>query len=352
MPLNNTVKEKISVEVIKTLVTRFDSFPEDASNNRNAPFHEAFLQAFSDKLKGKVSDTPFFISLSSWLQGLNTTLGQSFFENVAHHLCNGEKREYTSRKKGNLQITQTQKNAVNQIITTLSNSGGRPDLDSENRKVFNSDNSLLVNAIDFSADVFYENDDSVIAIELKSVKPNSGEMRGEKQKILEGKAALYREFQNKKIYFYIGFPFDPTVNPADEAVTSYDKRRFLDSIINTNKFFACEETLVASELWDFLSGEENTMEEIIGIINTISTTEFLNKLRLIGDNSKRNTPEYIAQLNEWNLLSEKKLIENDVVIREQIKNDVGLTRTYNKKALNSHGDYNWERYSTLERLIP
>ncbi|GHT95831.1 type II restriction endonuclease MjaII [Betaproteobacteria bacterium] len=352
MPLNNTVKEKISVEVIKTLVTRFDSFPEDASNNRNAPFHEAFLQAFSDKLKGKVSDTPFFISLSSWLQGLNTTLGQSFFENVAHHLCNGEKREYTSRKKGNLQITQTQKNAVNQIITTLSNSGGRPDLDGENRKVFNSDNSLLVNAIDFSADVFYENDDSVIAIELKSVKPNSGEMRGEKQKILEGKAALYREFPNKKIYFYIGFPFDPTVNPADEAVTSYDKRRFLDSIINMNKFFACEETLVASELWDFLSGEENTMEEIIGIINTISTTEFLNKLRLIGDNSKRNTSEYIAQLNEWNLFSEKKLIENDAVIRKQIKNDVGLTRTYNKKALNSHGDYNWERYSTLERLIP
>ena len=79
MALSNEQKEKISIEVIKTLVTRFESFPEDASNNRNAPFHEAFLKAFSDKLDEKVSDTPFFISLSSWLQGLNTTLGQTFF---------------------------------------------------------------------------------------------------------------------------------------------------------------------------------------------------------------------------------------------------------------------------------
>jgi len=79
MPLSNNLKEKIAFEVIKTLVIRFENFPEDASNNRNAPFHEAFLKAFTDKLEGKVSDVPFFISLSSWLQGLNTTLGQTFF---------------------------------------------------------------------------------------------------------------------------------------------------------------------------------------------------------------------------------------------------------------------------------
>ncbi|MDB5227805.1 MAG: Type site-specific deoxyribonuclease [Bacteroidota bacterium] len=96
MPILDIIKEKISIEVIKVLVTRFESFPEDASGNRNAPFHAAFLNAFADKLDGKVPDTPFFISMSSWLHGLNTTLGQVFFEKVAHHLSNGEKREYTS----------------------------------------------------------------------------------------------------------------------------------------------------------------------------------------------------------------------------------------------------------------
>ena len=54
MGLSNDIKEKISIEVIKTLVTRFNNFPEDAKNNRNAPFHEAFLKAFTDKLKNKV----------------------------------------------------------------------------------------------------------------------------------------------------------------------------------------------------------------------------------------------------------------------------------------------------------
>ncbi|MDR3306683.1 MAG: TdeIII family type II restriction endonuclease [Endomicrobium sp.] len=316
MLLTNSVKEKISIEAIKTLITRFESFPEDASNNRNAPFHEAFLSAFADKLQGKFSDTSLFISLSSWLQGLNTTLGQTFFENVAHYLCEGEKREYTSKKLGNLKITQTQRNNIGSIVANLSNSIDTPNLQSENAQIFQNFETSEIKALDFSADVFFENADSVVAIELKSVRPNSGEMRGEKQKILEGKAALYRHFFSKQIYFYIGFPFDSTVNPANESATSFNKQRFLNSIINMNKFFAYDETLVASELWDFLSGQENTMEEILNIINTISTIDFLTKFQLLTDNTKRNTAEYLAQLQEWNLFSEKEIIENnDLIIK-------------------------------------
>jgi hypothetical protein len=350
MPRTNIQKEKITIEVIKTLVTRFESFPEDASNNRNAPFHEAFLKAFSDKLERKVSDTPFFISLSSWLQGLNTTLGQTFFENVAHILCEGEKREYTSKKLGNLQITQSQQESVTNIITNLSTSNALPNLVSENGQILRDSTVPLVNALDFSADVFFENADSVIAIELKSVKPNSGEMRGEKQKILEGKAALYRLYPNKRIYFYIGFPFDPTVNPTSEDVTSYNKPRFLNSIINMNKYFAHDETLVASELWNFLSGGENTMEELLEAINIIATTDFLSKFQLLTDNSKRNTPEYIQQLQEWRLFSEEELIMNNALIQEKLTTS-NLTRNFNKVMFDSKGNYNWERYNILKQLI-
>lgn len=349
--LNNKSKEKIAIEVIKTLVTRFESFPEDASNNRNAPFHDAFLKAFSDKLNGKVSDTPFFISLSSWLQGLNTTLGQTFFENVAHHLSNGEKREYTSKKLGNLQITQTQKDNVTNVITDLSNTTSTPNLANENSLIFQNFDASLVSAIDFSADVFIEDDNSVTAIELKSVKPNSGEMRGEKQKILEGKAALFRQFPGKSIEFFIGFPFDPTVNPSTESVTTYDKPRFLGSIINMTKYFAPNETLIANELWDMLSGQQNTMESILEIINTISTTEFLNKFQLLTDNAKRLNPEYKAQLLEWNLFSEAQLIDNNNAIIRKARTRKDLTRIYNKTAFDTKGNYNIERYAVLNNLI-
>lgn len=351
MALSNNQKEKISIEVIKTLVTRFDNFPEDASNNRNAPFHEAFLNAFSDKLNGKVSDTPFFISLSSWLHGLNTTLGQIFFENIAHHLCNGEKREYTSKRLGNLKITQSQRNHISQIIADLSNTTSTPNLTNENNLLFATYNDAVINAMDFSADVFIEDTNTITAIELKSVKPNSGEMKGEKQKILEGKAALYRQFPGKQIHFYMGFPFDPTVNPATDAVTSFDKTRFLGSIINMTKYFDPNETLVASELWNMLSGQPNTMEEILGIINTISTTSFLNKFQLLTDNTRRLSPEYRNQLIEWNLFSELELIDNNTSLVPKIGADTTLTRIYNKIAFDKKGNYNTDRYSTLKQLI-
>lgn len=351
MALSNQIKEKISIEVIKTLVTRFESFPEDASNNRNAPFHEEFLRAFSDKLQDKVSDTPFFISLSSWLHGLNTTLGQTFFENVAHHLCNGEKREYTSKKLGNLQITETQKQNISSIVTDLSNTTQTPDLNRENGLLFQNYTTPLVSALDFSADVFIEDIDSIIAIELKSVKPNSGEMRGEKQKILEGKTALYRHFHGKQIHFYIGFPFDPTVNPRVESVTSYDKTRFLDSIINMTKYFAPNETLIASELWDFLSGQVNTMEEILQIINSISTTSFLENFRLLNDNSQRRNPAYSTLLQEWNLFSELELIQNDTVLIQKIGKNKTLNRIYNKKVFDNKGNYTKDRYTELKKVL-
>jgi hypothetical protein len=350
MALANNVKEKISMEVIKTLKTRFDNFPEDASNNRNAPFHEAFLRAFSDKLDNNVSDVPFFISLASWLHGLNTTLGQTFFERIAHILCNGEKREYTSKKLGNLKITQKQKELINSIVSDLSSSNFIPNLTNENAKIFQNEDSPLVSAMDFSTDVFFEDKNSVVAIELKTVKPNSGEMRGEKHKILEGKVALYRNFPNKKIKFFIGFPFDPTIDPANEARTSFDKTRFLNSIINMNKYFDHTETLVASELWDFLSGEKNTMEEILHIINTISTTAFLEKFNLLADHSKRNTSKYLKQLKEWNLFSEKNLIENDSLIVDRLI-DNEKTRTYNKMPFDTRGNYDWGRYDILKELL-
>lgn len=351
MALSNNQKEKISIEVIKTLVTRFDNFPEDASNNRNAPFHEAFLNAFSDKLNGKVSDTPFFISLSSWLHGLNTTLGQIFFENIAHHLCNGEKREYTSKRLGNITITQSQRHHISQLIADLSNTTKTSHLIDENNLLFADYNDAVINSMDFSADVFIEDSNTITAIELKSVKPNSGEMKGEKLKILEGKAALYRLFPGKQINFYIGFPFDPTVNPANETVTSYNKTRFLGSIINMTKYFHPDETLVASELWDFLSGQQNTMEGILEIINAISTTSFLSKFQLLTDNTKRLSPEYRNQLIEWNLFSELNLIDNNNSLVQQIGTDKTLTRIYNKIAFDKKGNYNTDRYSSLKQLI-
>ena len=351
MTLDNYRKEKISIEVIKTLVAKFADFPDEEISNRNAPFHEAFLNAFAEKLDGKVADAPMLISLRRWVHGLDTRLGQSFFEKVAHILCDGEKREYTSKKLGNAKISQKQKDDVTKIIADLSNKVTVPNLGTEDSLLFQQDKTEFINAIDFSVDVFFERDDAIIAIELKTVQPNSGGSMIEKQKILEGKAALYHLFPDKKIHFYLGFPFDPTVNPKTDSVTSYDKRRFSQSIVNLNKFFDQQEILLASNLWDFLSEQSNTMESILAIINSVAIVSFLEDFQLLNDNSKRQTNEYKEKLLKWNLFSELELIDNDEHIRNSIRNNKKLRNTYLKLPFDNQGNYQWERFNVLKKLL-
>lgn len=346
MIISNEKIEKISLVIIKVLFSRFENFPKGALSNRNAPFHEAFLDAFSDKFKGKVIDIPFFISMSSWLHGLNTTIGQTFFEKTAHILSDGEKREFTSKKLGNLNLSSIQKSNVNEIITNLSIGRNEPDMLIENGILYKTDKSEFVSALDFSADVFIEDDKEVTAIELKSVKPNSGEMRGEKQKILEGKCALFNKYPNKKVNFLLGFPFDPT----SDSLTGHDKERFMNSIINLKKYFDKNEILIASELWDFLSGTTNTMETLLEIINNISTTEFINKYNFLNDINNANSSKYIEYLREWNLFSQLELVEKDVAIKEAIKNNKQLIKVYNQQIF-QNGIYNINRFDKLIRII-
>lgn len=338
-------KEKISEIVIKILYRRFDNFPEDANKNRNAPFHKAFLNAFSDKLEAYVTNIPYFISLSSWLHGLNTTLGQTFFESVAHILSDGSKREYTSKRSGNLHISQYQKQVISEIITDLGNGNVNPCLKRENEFLFNADGIADVDSMGFSADVFIEEEDEIIAIELKAVRPNSGEIRGEKQKILEGKAALSRLFPNKKVNFFIGFPFDPT---SEEIDTEFNKKRFMSSIINMGKYFAEDEVLLSSELWDFLSGEKNTMEQILTIINSVATTKFMETYKYINNNDNRNTNKYKQNLLKWNMSRELFIVNNISKVEEYMNSK--YKRIHNQPIF-KNGEYNINRYIALSDLI-
>jgi len=43
--------------------------------------------------------------------------------------------------------------------------------------------------------------------------------------------------------------------------------RSLNYLIEFKKFFAPEEILIASELWDHLSGQKNTMEQLLDIVS-------------------------------------------------------------------------------------
>jgi len=261
MAINQDKKNRIEEVVKKILATRIKTFPTLDSRNRNAPFHELIVSAFQEQFKHINVPIPYLVALSSWMHGLSTSLG-SGFESLAHILSGGYKREFT--REFTMRIKQSQAQNIDTIIRELKTGrkkGGKdPDLDRENRLIFNfSRDEEEVNALGFTVDNYREAENLIEGIELKSVRPNSGEGRGEKQKILHAKAAFKKMCPDKKILFYIGFPFDPTATkPFD-----YDKERFFNYLVEFKKYFSPDEVLIAAELWDHLSGHKNTMEEII-----------------------------------------------------------------------------------------
>lgn len=326
-------KELIAHAIIKILVSRFISFPEDSNNNRNAPFHIAFLNAFSDKLNGRVKDIPDYISLSSWLQGLNTSLGQSFFESVAHILCEGEKKEFRGG-----QIFTNQINAISDIMIELKNSTRSPSLREEDQILQERQNGDTQNASNFTVDCFFETDSEIIAIELKSVRPNSGEMRGEKQKILQAKAVLQGIYPNKTVKYFFGFPFDPTAMSESE----YDKKRFIDSLVEAEKFIDPSELLIADELWSFLLGRERgVMDELLQLINTIATPFFMDKYNSIQNKAKG----YEGILTEWFLNTERYIFDN----KNRVQGN-GDKRIFNQNIFKTDGSYNQRRYDLYMHL--
>jgi hypothetical protein len=327
-------KMEIALEVIRVLKSRFNNFPEGSENNRNAPFHEAFLNAFKHKIGKHVDDLTYLISLSSWLQGLNTTLGQSFFENVAHILSLGQKRKLSGR------ITLRQQSIISDIMTDLKNRTRVPNLDEENELIFSfSNQEEECDAPENTFDNIVITDDYMEAIELKTVRPNAGEMRGEKQKILTSKAFLKKLYPEKGVRYFIGFPFDP----FNDTPTGYVKERFMRSNIDLVKYLDPNEILLASELWDRLSEEPNTMEEILKIINNISNEDFMENFEFINEieNFVKEKEKYVKILQQWYLYNEIKIYEQFEKLRT-VKEKI-----IHQPLFDDNGNYNDNRKTLL-----
>jgi hypothetical protein len=335
--------EKISHQVIQTLYKRFKTFPDGIEGIRNAPFHEAFLNAFHDKLKNHVTDTLTFISLSSWFHGLNTTLGQSFFEEVAKILCGGEKREI----KG-LKISLQQQATIADILTKLKNANCSPDLQTEEKLIYENNLSHDKDIPNFTADCYFEDESEIVAIELKTVRPNSGTFRDGKDTMLLAKCGLKNCEPNKKISYYMAFPFDP----FSSTPTGCDKNNFMEKNIDCKKYLAPDEILLADDFWDFLSDTKNTMQQILDIINIIATPQFIDKYNFLNDpqNKINKNDQYKKQLKEWNLFSEIRLCENETILLNKILKDKRLVRKFNQTIFKD-GEYNKDRFTALNRFL-
>lgn len=165
-------------------------------------------------------------------------------------------------------------------------------------------------------------------------------MRGEKQKVLIGKAVLHKLYPNKNIKYIFGFPFDPTASTAVE----YDKQRFLESLVEAEKFIAQDDFLIADELWSFLASAMNgTMAEILEIINRIATPRFMDIYKHISkyQHTTEEIKIYKPIFENWYLYSE-------VDIMDKIVRTTDNERVFNQSVFKTDGNYNQKRLELLK----
>ena len=214
---------------------------------------------------------------------------------------------------------------------------------SEDELISRAASGTIVTGTNFTADCYFEDEESVVAIELKSVRPNSGETRGEKQKILKAKAALRIMYPNKKVSYFFGFPFDPTANTD----TGYCKEKFMSNMIEFPKFCDKDEILIADGLWSYLSGEANTMQELLDLIRSIASANFMDDFKFLANpnNLLQQTTKYMEIASRWSL-------EDEVIIAKAIDNlksstDKSAQKNIYLPSFDSNGQYNERRKDIL-----
>lgn len=347
--IDKGLKQDIATQLIKCLYEQYISFSEIVSEREIIEeAYKKYLADFSENLTLSSFSIRKDFPINPIFPFVVESLGQSFFENTAHLLCGGEKKEFTTGKKNNLQIEQTQRDAIAKIITDLSNGNQIPSLQNENATIFQQPTaSNLVDGTDFTADVFFENHIEVVCIEIKTVKPNKGVFKVEKQKILEAKAALKLKYPQKQIKYFLAFPFDP----LSSTPCGYDKKRFMGHSVGFTKFFDTAEILLAGEFWDTLSGLPQTMEDILVIINTIATPDFMKELAFLSEpqNAITHKQDYLDLLQRWFLYQEYELINQSAQIKAKLTSKK-LENIYNQSCFKD-GEYKWQRAKMLCDLL-
>ena len=281
------VQEEIALETISLLVSSISFVPTYKHQASNAPFYNSLLEAV--ELKNR-NGTDFRLDFEK----INSTLHKSFLKKIAHIFSGGDERELS----------------------------------------------------DLNIDVFIQDDTKITVIQLETDDFFARTMLEQRQILREIRKNVSSEYSNKQIDCYLGIPFDP----YSTTPTGYDKTHFLNMIVDGNKYFAPEEVLLSSELWDFLSGEKDTMQQILDIINAIATPQFMKNYFFLkdGKNRKHDEQEYKVRLKNWFLFSELELLEKATSIEENLAGK--KKRIYNQSMFTTDGEYKWERYRTLIKL--
>jgi type II restriction enzyme len=212
----------------------------------NMPFHTRLLG--EDRM-----------AVYSFVHSINTTLGQSVFEQIAAMIARPHFKRVVHQFKGfNNTISTDARQVIQKIMDDLTAARATPDKAVETARVLavaRSGTMLTVKRP--RIDLFVESfDDVEYYFDLKTAKPNMGDFVKFKRTLLEWIAMRGAENPSAKVRTMLAIPYNPY---APEPYQRWTARGLMD-IPN--------EILVAEEFWDFLGGG-NTYEELLDVFERV-----------------------------------------------------------------------------------
>ena len=238
----------------------------------------ALIDAISLKLRHKLdsvefkpSNMPFQTNLMgkqrvfsySLMHSISTTLGD-FHRDVACAIAEEQFDHVQAEVAISSPISEQALQVVDDIIIGISNSEWKSNTEEELellRDVCRKGELKEVKTP--KVDVLLEKGETIYMIELKTAKPNKGLWESMKRQLLTWSAQYLNTFPEADVYPLVGIPYNPySPNPY-----SYATLNGMLDIEGSRK-----QVLVADELWDFMSGTEDTLMEILDCYEEVGAT--------------------------------------------------------------------------------
>ena len=243
MPLSRQQKSEISELLKQKIRQKLQSYSPETSN---MPFHTRLLGR--DRM-----------ALFSFIHSINTTLGQSVFEQVAAVIAQPHFRQVLHQYRDfNNKISRSAQRVIQEIMDELVAARSTPNKAEETKKILRvSQTGDLVTVRRPRIDLFVESSDAIeYYFDLKTAKPNISDFRAYKRQLLEWVAIRGAQDNAAKVKTLIAIPYNPYEPEPYQRWT-------LQGLFDLEN-----EIKVAEEFWNFLGGN-NTYEQLLSVFETV-----------------------------------------------------------------------------------
>jgi hypothetical protein len=199
------------------------------------------------------------MALFSFIQSVNTTLGTSVFEQVAVIIAKPHfKQAVNQYREFNNTISDNAQRAIQEMIDELKSMSRKPDKPAETASILKASQGGILKTVKRPRiDLFLETHKGIeYYFDLKTAKPNIGEIVAFKRTLLEWVAMRGAKSPKAQIHTLLAIPYNP-YDPAPYARWTFQ-----------GMFDLPNELKVAEEFWDFLGGDQ-TYNQLLRVFEEV-----------------------------------------------------------------------------------